>query len=80
MNEMTNRMKPSAASNADSLRLPAEQLSGNSSATIEAMVLPEPNQAGRDAVGIADYKGHSHGLAQCTAEAQHDAADRRGPL
>ena len=42
MNEMTNRMKPSASSE-ESFRLPAG-LSGNSSATIEAMVLPGPNR------------------------------------
>ena len=41
MNEMTNRMKPRASSD-ESFRLPA-WLSGNSSATIEAMVLPGPN-------------------------------------
>ena len=39
MNEITNRIKPSA-SNEASFRLPAG-LSGNSSATIEAIVLPE---------------------------------------
>src|SRR5208283_5385469 len=42
MNEMTNSRKPSASSD-DSFRLPPG-LSGNSNATIEAMVLPAPNR------------------------------------
>ena len=77
MNEITNRMKPSASSD-DSLRLPAG-LSGNSSATIEAMVLPGPNSEVRDAVGVADDEGHRHRLAQRAAKPEHDAADHRDP-
>ena len=74
MNEITNRMNPRASSEA-SLRLPAS-LSGNSSATSEAMVLPGPNRRGRDPVRVADDEGDSHRLAQGAPQAEHDRRPR----
>ena len=32
-------------------------------------------QRGGHAVGIANHKGHRHGLTQCPTQSQHDAAD-----
>ena len=75
MKEITNRMKPSASSD-ESLRLPAG-LSGNSSATMRGDGVAGAEQAGGDAVGVADDERHRHGFAQRAAEAQHDAADDR---
>ena len=73
MKEMTNRMKPSASSD-DSLsaaglafRKLQRHQRGDGVAWAE--------QAGGDAVRVADHEGDRHRLAERAAQPQHDAAD-----
>jgi hypothetical protein len=65
MNEMTNRIKRRASSD-ESCKDPV-WLSGNFSATIEALVFP----------GLNNHERHRHGFAQRATEPEHDTADDR---